>query len=155
MASITRNDYPVTVTIKAYEECKQLPERQGSPTLHSLPQFLALQVTSLTPHPTDRTEPWCHIITARIEDPNTHTQVAHTVAYLIDRMKIEGNVDDGLLELSETFEELFYDEIFYHDVTMEHFVLWHEVVVEPEYRKQGAGRSEYAPVVAGTLPDWR
>jgi GNAT superfamily N-acetyltransferase len=58
-------------------------------------------------------------------------------------MEIEHNTDDlfDIFELSSTAEELFYDEIFYHDITMEHFVLWHEVVVEPEYRKQGLGRS--------------
>ena len=77
------------------------------------------------------------------QHPTTHAPIAHAVAYLIDRLEIEPNAEmDDILELSETTEELLHDEVFYDDVCMEKFVVWHELIVEPEYRRQGLGRRE-------------
>jgi len=61
---------------------------------------------------------------------------------------------EEIAELSASGEALFDDkELFWDDICMETFVLFHEVVVEPEYRRQGLGKSEstYSPSCGGFL----
>lgn len=47
-------------------------------------------------------------------------------------------------ELSATTGEIFHDAIFYDDVTMEPFLVFHEVVVDTAWRRRGVGRGTYS-----------
>jgi hypothetical protein len=50
---------------------------------------------------------------------------------------------EDIISVSETTEELFKDAIFYDDACMETMLVFHEVLVSPQNRRQGLGRRTY------------
>lgn len=92
---------------------------------------------------------WCQILSASINAPDSGIEVGYAVAYIIDRStRSPPDEDDGsdlffmlMEDLSETAGELFNDRIFENDITVDEFLVFHDVVVRPEYRRQGLGKS--------------
>ncbi|KAH3999873.1 hypothetical protein HBI70_026700 [Parastagonospora nodorum] len=95
----------------------------------------------------DHETTWCKVIDANIENPAiTRPQfldhIATARAYIIDRWAMgEAECDwVDMDELSQEAGELFKSKVFYDEITMEPFVLFHEVRVAHEYWIQGLGR---------------
>jgi GNAT superfamily N-acetyltransferase len=69
-------------------------------------------------------------------------ETGSATAYILDRIEMsEASVDLlDLEEISETTEHLSQDPAFYDDCCEEIFLVFHEVLVKPESRRQGLGR---------------
>ncbi|KAH7070209.1 hypothetical protein FB567DRAFT_539483 [Paraphoma chrysanthemicola] len=96
--------------------------------------------------PTD--SPWAYTIHATAQPINTTTSpppaapIGSATAYIIDRFFMgEAGINfEDMDELSATTGEIIYDAIFFDDVTMEPFSVFHEVVVGTAWRRRGVGR---------------